>query len=96
MLLEGDNFTCLCKGEGGSPPANFTWFKAGIEFSDVGTEKQTLNLFDIGKVNNGTYKCVATSYPHENYTDEKSIEIIVYCKYMVALRIKVIQNVTQK
>ena len=49
----------MCRSEGGDRPANVIWYKAGVEFSDVGTVKQTLNLFDVGKVDNGTYKCVA-------------------------------------
>ena len=81
-LNEGENFSCQCKGEGGNPSANVTWFKDGVKFGDVGTEKQTLNLFHVGKADSGTYKCVATSYPHENYTDEKFIQVVIFCKYI--------------
>ena len=55
---------CLCRSEVGNPPANVIWYKAGIEFGDVGTEKQTSNLFDVGKVDNQNHKCEATSNPH--------------------------------
>ena len=82
-LTEGDTFTCLCRGENGNPPANVTWNRDGVKFSDVGTEKQTLNIWSARRTDNGNYTCVATSYPHENYTDEKSIRIVVYCKYWI-------------
>lgn len=81
MLKTGDNFTCPCKGEGGSPPVNVTWYKGGVKFTDVGTEKQTLNLSNVSEVDSGTYMCVATSHPHENYTDEKYIQVMVHCKF---------------
>ena len=79
-LNEGDNFTCLCRGEGGNPPANVTWFKDGVKLTDVGTENQTLNIWNAGRKDNRTYKCEVTSYSHENYTDEESIEVIVFSK----------------
>ncbi|XP_028399290.1 hemicentin-1-like [Dendronephthya gigantea] len=82
-LNEGENFTCLCRGEGGNPPANVTWFKDGDKFSDVKTENQTLTLLNVGKANIGTYTCVATSY--KSYTDEKKIQIIVILKPFVTL-----------
>ena len=86
-LNEGDDFTCLCEGKGGNPPANVTWYKNGVKFSDVGTEKQTLNLLNVSKANNGTYQCKAASYGHEKYTDEKSCEVIVYCKCAILIHI---------
>ena len=84
-LLEGDSFACLCKGEGGNPTANVTWYKDGVKFTDVGTERQILNLPHVGSADRGTYKCVATSYANENYTDEKSIQVNVYCKLVCFL-----------
>ncbi|XP_028399323.1 uncharacterized protein LOC114522774 [Dendronephthya gigantea] len=80
-LLKGDNFTCLCRGEGGNPPANVTWFKNGEKFTDVGTEMQTLNLLNVSREDDGTYMCEATSYPHKNYTDKESIQVTVYFHY---------------
>jgi hypothetical protein len=26
-LTKGDSFTCVCRGEGGNPPAVVTWYK---------------------------------------------------------------------
>ncbi|XP_028399291.1 hemicentin-1-like [Dendronephthya gigantea] len=77
---EGDNFTCLCKSKGGNPPPNVTWYKDGVKISDVGTVNQTLNIWNINRKDTGTYKCVATSYPNINYTDEKSCQVIVNFK----------------
>ncbi|XP_028399325.1 hemicentin-1-like [Dendronephthya gigantea] len=84
-LLKGENFTCLCRGEGGNPPANVTWFKNGVKISDVEIEKQTVNLLNVGRADNGTYKCEVTSYSHENYTEEKSIAVTVYLKPSVTI-----------
>ena len=79
-LLENENFTCLCRSKGGNPPANVTWYKDGVEISDVGTVRRTLSLLNVGRPNLGTYKCVATSFPHKSYTEEKSIQVIVLRK----------------
>jgi hypothetical protein len=74
---EGDNVTCVCRGKGGNPPANVTWYKDGVQIGGTGKEEQTLTLSNVFKTASGTYKCVAKSH---TLTDEKSIEIIVYCK----------------
>jgi hypothetical protein len=79
---EGDDFKCACRGEGGNPPADVTWYtKDGVQIGETGKEEQTLTLNNVNGTDNGTYKCVAQS--HINATDEKSIEIIVKlnCKY---------------
>ena len=80
-LNEGDNFTCLCESDGGNPPANVTWYKDGVMFGEVGTENQILKLLSVGKSESGTYKCVASSFPHKSYTREKSVQVLVPCKY---------------
>ena len=72
---EGGNFTCVCKGIGGNPPANVTWFKDDVQIVGPGKEKQTLTFSNIGRTASGKYKCVAQSH---TLTDEKAIEIIVY------------------
>ncbi|XP_028399294.1 Schwann cell myelin protein-like isoform X1 [Dendronephthya gigantea] len=80
ILNEGDNFACLCKNEGGNSPANVTWYKNGVKFSNVGTERQKLILSIVGRRDRGTYKCVATSNPYGKYSDEKFIQVIIYIK----------------
>ena len=74
---EGDNFTCVCRGEDGDPAASVTWYKDGKQISRTGKEKKQLTLTNVDKTASGTYKCVAQSH---TLTDERSIEIIVYCK----------------
>jgi hypothetical protein len=75
---EGDDVKCVCKGEGGNPPANVTWFKDGVQIGETGTEERTLTLSNIDRIASGTYKCVAQSH---TLTDERSIEMIVYRKW---------------
>jgi hypothetical protein len=81
-LYEGENFTCVCRGIGGNPPANVTWYdKDGVQIGETGIEEQTLNLTNVNGTDIGTYKCVAQD--HVNATNETSIDIIVKlnCKY---------------
>ena len=82
-MNEGDDFTCVCRGEGGNPLADVTWNKNGVQIGGTGMEEQALPLRNVDGADSGTYKCVAQS--HINATDEKSIEIIVKlnCKYSI-------------
>ncbi|CAB3977000.1 peroxidasin homolog [Paramuricea clavata] len=72
---EGDDFTCVCRGEGGNPPANVIWFKDGVQIGATGKEEQTLTVSNVDGTDSGQYKCMAQS--HINATDEKSIEVKV-------------------
>ena len=76
-INEGDDVTCECKDEGGNPPADVTWFKDGKQIGEIGKKKKTITLSNVDKTASGRYKCVAQSH---TLTDERSIEIIVYCK----------------
>ena len=82
-LNEGDDFICECKGLGGNPPASVTWYKDGKNIGKTRTEVQLLTLMNVDETDNGTYKCVAESYPNVMYRDEKSIRVDVRCKYMI-------------
>ena len=77
---EDDNVTCLCKGEGGNPPATVTWYKDGVQVGNSRQEEQLLTLRNINETDNGTYKCIARSH---DIADDISVEIIVNpnCKY---------------
>ena len=77
IVDEGDNVTCVCRGQGGNPPANVTWYKDNHKISGTGKEEKALTLNNVDRTASGTYKCVAQSY---NLTDEKLFEMIVYCK----------------
>ena len=78
---EEDDITCVCKGQGGNPPANVTWYKDGVQVGETGKEEQTLIRRNISEADSGMYTCVAQS--HINMTDEKSIKITVNCKYII-------------
>ena len=74
-INEGDDITCLCKGEGGNPPATVSWFKDDVQVGERGKEEQVLTLSNVDKSASGRYKCVAKSY---NLTDETSLKVIVH------------------
>ncbi|CAB3986177.1 opioid-binding cell adhesion molecule isoform X4 [Paramuricea clavata] len=74
---EGDNFTCVCRGEGGNPPADVTWYKDGTQIGGTGKEKKTLTLSDVSRTNRGTYECEARSHTDDRFADKKSIEVEV-------------------
>ena len=76
-INEGDDVTCVCKGEHGNPPADVAWLKDGKQIGETGKNEQILTLSNVDKTASGRYKCVAQSH---TLTDERSIEIIVYCK----------------
>ena len=78
---EEDDITCVCRGQGGNPPANVTWYKDGVQVGETGKEEQTLIRRNIGEADSGMYMCVAQS--HINMTDEKSIKVAINCKYIV-------------
>ena len=81
-LTKADNFTCVCRGEGGNPRAVVTWYKDGEQIV-TGTEIAILSLIDVDEDDAGTYRCEARS--HEKAKKEIIIEIIVNCKYIIFL-----------
>ena len=74
---QGDNITCVCRGDGGVPAASVTWYKKETRVRETKIEQQTLILTSVNVTDSGTYKCVARS---GQLTDEKSIEVVVYGK----------------
>lgn len=75
---QSDYFACECKGQGGNPPTNVTWYKGSVPIV-TGKEIGILRLPNVGKDDNGTYRCEAKS--HEKANTETTIELIVNCKY---------------
>jgi hypothetical protein len=72
---EGENFTCVCKAEGGNPPANVTWEKDGVlEPEGAGMKQQTLTRNNVSETDKGRYTCVGKSH---TLTNNKSIEVSV-------------------
>ncbi|XP_046858842.1 carcinoembryonic antigen-related cell adhesion molecule 5-like [Xenia sp. Carnegie-2017] len=82
VVNEGDNVSCVCRGEGGNPPANVIWFdKDNNIIGDVGVESKTLVITNVTLNDGGNYTCKAQSYDDTDYKDEKSIEITVTPTY---------------
>jgi hypothetical protein len=81
VLNEGDDFICVCRGVDGNPPAKVTWFNGSVEIGETKKENNTLALRNVYRTANGTYKCEARSHTNDSYKDEKSVELIVNCKY---------------
>jgi hypothetical protein len=77
-LNQRDHFACECKGQGGNPPANVTWYKEN-ELIVSGKEEAILRLPNVDKDDSGTYRCEAKS--HEQAKKETTIKLIVNCKY---------------
>ena len=75
----GADVSCACRGKGGNPPANVTWYKEGKQIGDVGKEEQELILDPLHGVDNGTYKCVAQSHKNATFKDEESIVVLINC-----------------
>ncbi len=74
---EGDNFTCVCRGEGGNPPANVTWYKDGVPIGGTRMEENTLTLTSVNETSHGVYRCEARSHTNDSFADKKSIKLIV-------------------
>ena len=91
-LNESDDVICLCRGEGGNPPANVTWSKDDNQIGGIGTENKTLILNNVNGTHNGTYKCEARSYVNDDYVDAKYIDVLVRCKYISKEATSTIQN----
>ncbi len=76
---ESDNVTCVCRGEGGNPPSDVTWFKDGTPIGETGTENQTLTLRNVSGTDMGTYVCKAQSHTQ---VDEIQTKMNVNCEYV--------------
>ena len=87
---EGDDLKCVCRGKDGNPPANVTWYKGGVRIGESGKEEQLLFLHDLNRTDGGKYKCIAQSH---TLTNEKSIDVFVYCKYWTYVMFIFMQNV---
>ncbi|XP_046858845.1 hemicentin-1-like [Xenia sp. Carnegie-2017] len=82
VVNEGDNVSCVCRGEGGNPPANVTWFdKDNNIIDDVGVVSKTLVITNVTVNDGGNYRCKAQSYNDPRFRDEKSIEVTVKATY---------------
>ena len=80
ILDEGDDLTCLCKGENGNPPADVIWYndKNGKPIDQKEKEQKTLVLRSVTEADSGTYTCKAQSH---TLMDEGTIDVKVNRKY---------------
>ena len=93
FVSQGDYFVCECKGTNGNPPADVTWYKNNAKIV-TGKEIVTLVLSDVGKDDNGTYRCEAKS-GIDKAKNESLIKLFLNCKYntyITALRDTCIVN----
>ena len=82
IVNEDDDVSCACQGQGGSPPADVTWYKDNRKIGGTGKEEKTLTLTNvIHEKDHGSYKCVAQSHPSKMFQDEVIVKVIVSCKY---------------
>jgi hypothetical protein len=79
---ENNDLTCVCKSEGGNPPANLTWYdENGTQIGNTSYGENVLTLPKVTNQDSGKrYSCKGQSYI---LTDEKSFEVKVRpnCKY---------------
>ena len=81
VVTEGDDVSCVCRGQGGNPPADETWYKDNHKIDETGKDEKTLTLTKVtNERDHGNYKCVAESYPNEMFQDEAIVKVIVNCK----------------
>ncbi|CAB4036888.1 roundabout homolog 1, partial [Paramuricea clavata] len=80
-VIEGNDLTCECQGQGGNPAANVIWFIDDIQIDKTGKEEQTLSRRNVSAADSGTYKCVAESYPNAKFKDEGLITVVVKLKF---------------
>lgn len=58
---KGDNFSCLCEGINGKPPAWTSWFKGGKRIKSPEYLRNKLSKVDIENGGEGVYYCFALS-----------------------------------
>ncbi|XP_046858269.1 hemicentin-2-like [Xenia sp. Carnegie-2017] len=86
FVNESNDVSCVCKGEGGNPPANVTWFdKDDTTVRGFGVESATLVITGASPNDRGSYRCKAESFNDPRFIDERSIEIIVNFKPTVSI-----------
>ena len=81
-LNEGNDFSGYVQEKNGNPPANITWFKNDKKIGETRKKEQLLTLNDVDNTDSGPYKCVAESYPHEDYQDRRTLGILVNCMHI--------------
>ncbi|NXA77900.1 MUC18 protein, partial [Thryothorus ludovicianus] len=89
LVKEGDNVTLVCEADGNPQPV-FSFFKKNLnEWLDVSSlaepESGVLNLHDVNKSSNGTYKCQSLDLDDMSQREE-AVDLIV--NYIEGVRVK--------
>ena len=80
ILNEGDRFSCWCFAVGSIMVRTASWVKNDRILGDVSSPTTRLTLHNVSKDTAGTYVCRANSAKNYSLVDERTTEIIVYCK----------------
>ncbi|NWH91447.1 MUC18 protein, partial [Aegithalos caudatus] len=89
LVKEGDNVTLVCEADGNPQPV-FSFFKKNLdEWQDVSSlaepDSGVLNLRDVNKSNNGTYKCQSLDLDDMSQIEE-DVDLVV--NYIEGVRVK--------
>ncbi|NXA90589.1 MUC18 protein, partial [Melanocharis versteri] len=89
LVKEGDNVTLVCEADGNPPPV-FSFFKKNLnEWQDLSslaeTESGVLNLPEVNKSSNGTYKCQSLDLDDMS-VKEKDVDLVV--NYIEGVHVK--------
>ncbi|NXP01927.1 MUC18 protein, partial [Certhia brachydactyla] len=89
LVKEGDNVTLVCEADGNPPPI-FSFFKKNLnEWQDVSLlaepDSGILNLHDVNKSSNGTYKCQSLDLDDMSQMEE-AVDLVV--NYIEGVRVK--------
>ncbi|NXK63865.1 MUC18 protein, partial [Sylvietta virens] len=89
LVKEGDNVTLVCEADGNPPPV-FSFYKKHLdEWQDLTSlaepESGVLNLRDVNKSSNGTYKCQSLDLDDMSQIEE-DVDLVV--NYIEGVRVK--------
>ncbi|NWI03702.1 MUC18 protein, partial [Tichodroma muraria] len=89
MVKEGDNVTLVCEADGNPRPV-FSFFKKNLnEWQDVSSlaepDSGVLNLHDVNKSSNGTYKCQSLDLDDMSQIEE-AVDLVV--NYIEGVHVK--------
>ncbi|NXO71206.1 MUC18 protein, partial [Phainopepla nitens] len=89
LVKEGDNVTLVCEADGNPQPV-FSFFKKNLnEWQDVSSlaepESGVLNLHDVDKSSNGTYKCQSLDLDDMSQIEE-AVDLVV--NYIEGVQVK--------
>uniref|UniRef100_H3A674 Ig-like domain-containing protein n=1 Tax=Latimeria chalumnae TaxID=7897 RepID=H3A674_LATCH len=70
ITVKGDNVTLACKTDS-NPPAEITWYKNGIQYTE--SADRTLQLYNISIQDSDNYSCVATNVLGNSASEDVSL-----------------------